>query len=143
KSNNLVPAVRGSDFIEYSPSRISHGSNPNGETERIIDWAKSTGGIPTMMWHWNAPTDLIDTPGHEWWRGFYTDSTTFDVQAALAAPGSAKYNLLVSDIDAIAVQLQKFEDAGVPVIWRPLHEAQGNMPDGAAWFWWGAKGPQA
>jgi mannan endo-1,4-beta-mannosidase len=135
KSNNLVPAVRGSDFIEYSPSRIAHGSNPNGETERIIDWARSTGGIPTMMWHWNAPTDLIDTPGHEWWRGFYTDSTTFDVQAALASPGSPKYNLLLSDMDAIAAQLKKFDTAGVPVLWRPLHEAQGQ------WFWWGAKGP--
>jgi hypothetical protein len=95
------------------------------------------------MWHWNAPTDLIDQPGKEWWRGFYTNATTFDVQAALADPGGPKYQLLVRDIDAIAVQLQKFEDAGVPVIWRPLHEAQGNMPDGDAWFWWGAKGPEA
>jgi mannan endo-1,4-beta-mannosidase len=137
KSGGLTPAVRGSDFIEYSPSRISHGSNPNGETERIINWAKQTGGIPTMMWHWNAPTDLIDTPGKEWWRGFYTDSTTFDVQAALASPGSPKYNLLLSDIDSIAVQLKKFQDAGVPVLWRPLHEAEGK------WFWWGAKGPDA
>ncbi|HEY4235392.1 MAG TPA: glycosyl hydrolase [Lacipirellulaceae bacterium] len=143
KSGGIVPAIRGSDFIDYSPSRIAHGSNPNGETERMINWAKTTGGIPSMMWHWNAPTDLIDTVDHEWWRGFYTDSTTFDVQAALASPGSPKYNLLVSDIDAIAVQLKKFQDAGVPVIWRPLHEAQGNMPDGDAWFWWGAKGPQA
>jgi mannan endo-1,4-beta-mannosidase len=137
KSGGLVPAIRGSDFIDYSPSRIAHGSNPNGESERIINWAKSTGGIPTMSWHWNAPTDLIDTPGKEWWRGFYTDSTNFDVQAALASPGSPKYNLLLSDIDAIGTQLQKFQTAGVPVIWRPLHEAQGG------WFWWGAKGPQA
>jgi mannan endo-1,4-beta-mannosidase len=116
KSGGIVPAIRGSDFIDYSPSRIAHGSNPNGETERMINWAKSTGGIPSMMWHWNAPTDLIDTPDHEWWRGFYTDATTFDVQAALASPGSPKYNLLISDIDAIAVQLKKFQDAGVPVI---------------------------
>jgi mannan endo-1,4-beta-mannosidase len=137
KSGGLVPAVRGSDFIEYSPSRIAHGANPNGETERVINWARQTGGIPAMMWHWNAPTDLIDTPGKEWWRGFYTDATTFDVQAALANPGSPKYNLLVSDIDAIAVQLTKFKDAGVPVLWRPLHEAEGG------WFWWGAKGAGA
>jgi mannan endo-1,4-beta-mannosidase len=66
KSGGIVPAIRGSDFIEYSPSRIAHGSNPNGETERMINWAKSTGGIPSMMWHWNAPTDLIDTSAHEW-----------------------------------------------------------------------------
>src|SRR5690606_25911046 len=39
-------------------------------------------------------------------------------------------------------ELQKYEDAGVPVIWRPLHEAQGNEPDGDAWFWWGAHGPE-
>ena len=93
KSGGIVPAMRGSDFIEYSPSRVANGSNPNGETERIINWAKSTGGIPSMMWHWNAPTDLINTAGHEWWRGFYTDSTNFDLESALANPGSPKYNL--------------------------------------------------
>lgn len=142
RSGGLVPALRGSDFIEYSPSRIAHNANPNGESERIINWAKQTGGVVSMMWHWNAPTDLIDQPGKEWWRGFYTDSTTFDLQAVLAVPGSPKYNLLVSDIDAIAVQLQKFEDADVPVIWRPLHEAQGNPIPNGAWFWWGAKGPE-
>lgn len=142
RSGGLVPALRGSDFIEYSPSRIAHGANPNGESERIIDWARQTGGVVSMMWHWNAPTDLIDQPGKEWWRGFYADSTTFDLQAALAAPGSPKYNLLLADIDAIAVELQKFADADVPVIWRPLHEAQGNPIPNGAWFWWGAKGPE-
>jgi mannan endo-1,4-beta-mannosidase len=144
ESGNRVPAVRGSDFIDYSPSRIEHGANPNGESERIINWARSTGGIPTMMWHWNAPTDLIDQPGKEWWRGFYTDATTFDVEAALEDPSGQRYQLLLRDIDAIAVQLKKFQDAGVPVLWRPLHEAQGNSPPTgpAAWFWWGAKGPQ-
>jgi mannan endo-1,4-beta-mannosidase len=143
RSGGLVPAIRGSDFIEYSPSRVAHGANPNGESERIINWARQTGGVVTMTWHWNAPTDLIDQPGKEWWRGFYTDATTFDVQAALTAPGSPKYNLLLSDIDAIAGELQKFQAADVPVIWRPLHEAQGNPPSaGGAWFWWGAKGPE-
>jgi mannan endo-1,4-beta-mannosidase len=69
-----------------------------------------------------------------WWSGFYTNATTFNIQTAISNPGSSDYNLLLRDIDAIAVQLQKFEDAGVSVIWRPLHEAQGG------WFWWGAKG---
>ena len=54
--------------------------------------------------------------------------------SALADPAGEDYALLLRDIDAIAVELQKFEDAGVPVIWRPLHEAQGG------WFWWGAQG---
>ncbi|HEY6565060.1 MAG TPA: glycosyl hydrolase, partial [Pirellulaceae bacterium] len=86
--------------------------------------------------HWNAPSGLLNTPGHEWWRGFYTDSTTFDIQAALADPTSTDYSLLLRDIDAIAVELQKIELAKVPGLWRPFHEAQGG------WFWWGARGAE-
>jgi mannan endo-1,4-beta-mannosidase len=37
----------------------------------------------------------------------------------------------------MAHKLKKLRDAKVPVIWRPLHEAEGG------WFWWGAKGPEA
>jgi mannan endo-1,4-beta-mannosidase len=145
KSGGLVPAVRGSDFIDYSPTRIAHGTNPNNESERIINWAKSTGGIPTMMWHWNAPANLVDTQcgsncganDYPWWRGFYAAGTTFDLTGALASPGSTNYNLLLSDIDTIGVQLKKFQTAGVPVIWRPLHEAE------TGGFWWGAHGADA
>ena len=37
---------------------------------------------------------------------------------------------------ATAEWIGELQSAGVPVIWRPLHEAEG------AWFWWGAKGPE-
>jgi mannan endo-1,4-beta-mannosidase len=137
KAGGVLPALSATDFMDYSPSRLAFGSNPNNESERMIRWAHQTGGVVSMMWHWNAPSGLINTPGHEWWRGFYTDSTTFDVADALAHPGGANYNLLLRDIDAISAQLKKFQDAHVPVLWRPLHEAQGG------WFWWGAKGPDA
>lgn len=136
KSGGIIPAIRGSDFIEYSPSRIQFGSNPRNETEQSIAWAQQTGGIVTMTWHWNAPANLINQPGKEWWRGFYTYATTFDLPGALANPAGSDYQLILRDIDAIAMELQKFEDAGVPVLWRPLHEAQGR------WFWWGAPGPE-
>jgi mannan endo-1,4-beta-mannosidase len=45
-----------------------------------------------------------------------------------------EYKDVMRDIDAIAVQLKRLQTAGVPVLWRPLHEA------GGTWFWWGAKG---
>lgn len=35
-----------------------------------------------------------------------------------------------------AEELKKFEDADVPILWRPFHESDGT------WFWWGAKGPE-
>jgi len=37
-------------------------------------------------------------------------------------------------MDVIANELRKFYNEGIPVLWRPLHEASGG------WFWWGAKG---
>jgi mannan endo-1,4-beta-mannosidase len=130
--------------MEYSPTRIANFSNPNQESEQTVAWAKETGGVVSMNWHWNAPANLVNTPcggscgpdDYPWWRGFYTQGTTFNLPAALANPNGSDYQLILRDIDAIADQLQKFEDAGVPVVWRPLHEAQGG------WFWWGAHGPE-
>lgn len=133
-TGGIRPAMLGSDLINYSHSRWTRYDERHNETERVIDWAQETGGVVTMMWHWNAPSGLIDQPGQEWWRGFYTDATTFDIQQALADETSQDYQLLMRDIDEIAVELKKLQAADVPVLWRPLHEAQGG------WFWWGAKG---
>ena len=130
------PAVVNGDFMDYSPSRRERGADPTGKTEKYIAWAEK-GGIFGASWHWNAPADLIDKKDNEWWRGFYSDGTTFDFAAALADPSSTRYALLLRDIDAIAVELKKLRDAGVPVLWRPLHEVNGE------WFWWGTKGPDS
>lgn len=132
-----TPAVGAFDLIDYSPSRVAFQNEPAHASESWIDWAKTGGGIVTLCWHWNAPDDLVNNEDHPWWSGFYTDATTFDLAEALADPQSTRYQYLLRDIDAIAVQLQKFEDADVPVLWRPLHEASGG------WFWWGAAGPDA
>ncbi len=129
------PALVAFDMMRYYPSRTERGDASN-EVELAIGWWRD-GGIVSFQWHWNAPSGLLDVPGKEWYRGFYTDATTFDLAAALADPDSAEYALLLRDIDAIAFQLQRLEDAGVPVLWRPLHEA------GGGWFWWGAKGAEA
>ena len=52
-------------------------------------------------------------------------------------PDSTDYGLLVRDIDAIAELLKQLQERDIPILWRPLHEAEGG------WFWWGAKGPEA
>ncbi|WP_052737732.1 glycosyl hydrolase [Bacillus sp. SA1-12] len=134
QTTGKYPAILGLDFIDNSPSREERGASAD-ETPVAIDWWKK-GGIVTFTWHWNAPKDLIDEPGNEWWSGFYTRATTFDVEYALNNPDSEDYQLLLRDIDVISAELKKLKDAGVPVLWRPLHEAEGG------WFWWGAKGPE-
>jgi len=134
KNVGKKPAVIGFDLMDYSPSRVKYGSKST-ETDKAIDWYNQ-GGIVTFSWHWNAPKDLINEPGKEWWRGFYTEATTFDIAYAMDNEDSKDYRLLMDDIDAIAIQLKKLQKANVPVLFRPLHEAEGG------WFWWGAKGPE-
>ncbi|MEK7765258.1 MAG: glycosyl hydrolase, partial [bacterium] len=97
-----APALGGFDLMDCSPSRVAHGAQGEGVVDEAIAWGRR-GGIVMLMWHWNAPTDLVDTPGgKEWWRGFYTEATTFDLAAALADPAGERYRLLVRDLDAIA-----------------------------------------
>lgn len=129
------PAVIGLDFMDYSPSRVERGTKGT-DTEKAIKWWKD-GGIVTFCWHWNAPMDLIDKePDQNWWSGMYTRATTFDFSRGLEDPQSEEYRLMIRDMDAIAAELKKLQEEGVPVLWRPLHEASGG------WFWWGNKGAE-
>ncbi|MDA3818438.1 MAG: glycosyl hydrolase [Prolixibacteraceae bacterium] len=110
------------------------GTDPNAhDVEDAIKWYKESGkkGIIGFQWHWHSPTG-----GEAGTNTFYTDQTSFDIRKAVVE-GNEEYNLIIRDIDAIAVQLKKFQDENIPVLWRPLHEA------GGGWFWWGAHGPEA
>jgi mannan endo-1,4-beta-mannosidase len=129
------PAMLGLDFIEYTPSRVAYGSIGH-DVEYAIEFDKR-GGIVTFCWHWNAPDKyLVNSSNNPWWRGFYTDATNIDLGKIMNGEDEEGYDLLISDIDAIAVQLKRLQDADIPVLWRPLHEASGG------WFWWGASGPE-
>ncbi|NEN84131.1 glycosyl hydrolase [Paenibacillus elgii] len=93
--------------------------------DNALEWAKY-GGIVSVEWHWPAPMG-----GHE----FFASKTTFDVAKAVT-PGTEENRMLLRDLDEMAEKLLRFKQAGIPVVWRPLHEAEGG------WFWWGAKGPE-
>jgi len=130
-----TPALVSVDLIDYSPSRVERGTVGTAVEEALVH--HNRGGIVSVLWHWNAPAGLYDTDENKWWSGFYTRATDFDLEAALSTTTNSNYTLILRDIDAIAVQLKRLQDAGVPILFRPLHEAEG------AWFWWGAKGPEA
>lgn len=125
------PAVLGLDLIEYTPSRVAHGSVGQATQQAIEYW--NSGGIVTFCWHWNAPEKYLLEP---WYSGFYTDYTNIDLEKIMNGEDPEGYDLLMADIDAIATELLVLQEAGVPVLWRPLHEASGG------WFWWGASGPE-
>ena len=126
------PAVLGMDMISYSPARAAKGDQ-SSVTEYAIEYWES-GGIVTFCWHW-CPDSRYDN-GRDPWGTFYTENTRFNLKKAMNGQDEYGYQMLLDDIDAIAVQLKKLQDAGVPVLWRPLHEASGG------WFWWGASGAE-
>lgn len=131
------PAIASMDLYDYSSSPVKQYGMPNGTTERYLSWATSGNGrgITSLIWHWRAPTDLVNPNDPS--GAFYTKNTTFNIAAVLADTAGTRYHLLLADIDLIAAQLKKFQAAGVPVLWRPLHETPGTF------FWWGAQGPDA
>ena len=132
------PALLGLDMMNYTPSRTALGASSSA-VEKAIEFANK-GGIVTFCWHWNAPTEYLNSTANSsdgWWGGFYTEKSSFDIAKVMNGQDANGKKLLDRDIKEIAKQLKRLENAGVPVIWRPLHEASGG------WFWWGAKGPDA
>lgn len=115
------PAMKGYDFINQTV-----GGAFDDQVTRAIDWVIDEGGILSMCWHWWAPSGG---------RAFYTEGTDFDIRQAVIE-GTEEYELIIRDIDRIAELLLDMQEQGIPVIWRPLHEASGG------WFWWGAHGPE-
>lgn len=126
-----TPAVLGLDFMEYTPSFVEHGSKGRSTDLAIQCWEQ--GGIVTFCWHWNAPSKYLTG---SWYSGFYTEYTDLDLAKVMGGQDEEGYELLMADIDAIAAQLLILQEAGVPILWRPLHEASGG------WFWWGAAGAE-
>ena len=132
------PALLGLDMMDYTPSRTALGTSSSA-VDKAIEFHKK-GGIVTFCWHWNAPTEYLNSTANSsdgWWGGFYTKNSKFDIAKVMNGQDANGKKLLDRDIKEIAKQLKRLEKAGVPVIWRPLHEASGG------WFWWGAQGPDA
>lgn len=132
-----LPAICGFELLGYSPN-VNYAESDeeclkevyeNQNTiETALEWAEKYGGIVTYCWHWFSPM-------YGKHKSFYTEHTEFDIGKAMDEKAE-EYAAIISDIDYIAEKLKIFRDKNIPILWRPLHEAEGG------WFWWGAKGPE-
>jgi mannan endo-1,4-beta-mannosidase len=139
-----TPTLLGLDFM--------HAAGIEAENEWHKGYTKATvalaedifkkGGIPAYCWHWKDPSQKVDA--------FYspssgnTPNTSFDLKKAFTDvscetlnTSSDEFKGIIRDLDIIAGYLKTLADKGIPIIWRPLHEASGK------WFWWGYSGPKA
>ena len=127
------PAIIGLDYTNVELPQ--HGWRD--WVTQLAEQYHGLGGIVTLCWHWRIPKnpaslakDFAYMNAND--AAFYTDDITgFDLKATLADPDSRYYAWLMQSVDRLAAELTVLRDAGVPVLWRPLHEASGG------WFWWG------
>ena len=137
------PAIRGFDYMNYNPL---YGWDDQ-TTERIIEWGTERNGIPTVCWHINVPKNFANYElgdAVDWKECTYKPTETdFDTSKAIVE-GTKEYEYVMLTIKTLAAELKKVQDAGVPIIFRPYHEAEGNTnTDGSAsWFWWGKSGAE-
>lgn len=118
-----LPAMKGYDFI------FNTGSYVNDDmVNEAIEWHNESGGLVTFTWHWNVPRDIDNL---DMGYAFYQEDIINWSQVNAVTPGTKEYEQVIHDIDLIASKLQVLEEAGVTVLFRPLHEASGS------WFWWG------
>ncbi|MDO4320851.1 MAG: glycosyl hydrolase [Bacteroidales bacterium] len=141
------PAINGYDYIH-----LTYDWEPYADISPVKDWW-DMGGLVTICWHWRAPGSEAewqtykDSKGKTPFEGFYAEgggfpSTTFSTANAVTE-GTWENEFVRADLAKVAERLKLLQQAGIVVIWRPLHEAAGNSTiysDGKAWFWWGADG---
>lgn len=130
------PALLGFELLSYSPNInylnadeecLTEVRENMGTLEKAWEWA-SKGGLITFTWHWFSPLYGKD-------KAFFSEKTEFDAAGAVLE-GTAENEALISDMDVIAGYLKPFCRAGIPILWRPLHESEGE------WFWWGRSGSE-
>lgn len=140
RETGRYPAVRFSD-LSYLHDSLYRSDLPD-DIDLALEWAEK-GGLIGYSWHWLSP-DGVPT--------VYTSETAFslanavtDIDIAHLTPDelsamrtsgriSPECAAIVRDIDEMAEYLKIFAEKDIPVLFRPLHEADGD------WFWWSADG---
>ena len=117
ETTGKYPAIWGTDLI--------FKRNDNGNLSFVTDTWKR-GAIPTVMWHWGAPTKG---------DGYEQSKATIDVKLCFQ-DGTPEHTAMWDDLKSRADFFTRLRDAHVPVIWRPMHECSGG------WFWWDKNGPE-
>lgn len=115
ENTGKYPAIRGLDYMN---------DDFDGVNRRAVEWHEK-GGIVTICWHCGS-----DFSG-SWAESMNTEIVDWD---KALTEGTAEYEKLIAGMDKGAKALLELKEKGIPVLWRPFHEADGQ------WFWWGKGG---
>ncbi|MEK8174799.1 glycosyl hydrolase [Streptomyces sp. M19] len=122
----VYPGLWGGDFL-FSSDDVSNRQTMIDQAE--TEW--KNGALPALTWHacpptrgsscgWDPGTGIQDQLSDDQWSELLTD-------------GSDLNTAWKQRLDEAVPYLRQLRDAGVPVLFRPVHE----MNDG--WSWWGGR----
>lgn len=123
----VYPGMWEGDFL-YESDNIAN-------RQTMIDMAKTqwaSGSLVGLMWHSCPPT--VAEPCS------WTDvkrTLTSQQWSDIVQPNTAMNNAWKAKLDRIVPYLKQLQNAGIPVLWRPLHEIN------AGWSWWGGNANSA
>ncbi|MCQ2335059.1 MAG: glycoside hydrolase family 26 protein [Paludibacteraceae bacterium] len=157
QATGKYPAIATMDYIHMftltSHNPFKGWTVPYNDTRDVERWWANNGLI-AAGWHWNMPANedaINDTNGYTCTPGSGTVSsngtTTCAKPSNIMKEGTWEKRIADEDLAKMAELLLLLQDKGIPVIWRPFHEASGNTygqwAGGGAWFWWGIEGAEA
>ena len=127
KTGGQHPAVNVFDFQHFDQSWINY------KADIAKNWHEA-GGIVSFMWHIHMPANAF-AQQKEGWDTFYTGGNPpcHIRPTACVTEGTLENHLFRTRLEGVAELLLYYQSQGIPILWRPLHEASGK------WFWWGAE----
>lgn len=137
KWTGKYPAMATFDYIQLYASPANWIDYT--DISAVKQWWQA-GGIVSAGWHWVVPTSQGSTD-----YTYDPTKTSFRPKRALTE-GTWENTQMKADLSKMADMLLLLQAEGIPVVWRPLHEAAGNIYEytgGKAWFWWGYDGAEA
>lgn len=143
----VYPAIVGFDYIfnNWADKKNEWPDRPDYTDISPVQQAWDARNIIQIGWHWCVPQtteEEFDTSGGKRYIDSYSYNTrAFGVKNALKE-GTWQNAEMKKQLAQVAGFLSLLKDAGIPVLWRPLHEAAGDYTWGA-WFWWGYDGAEA
>ena len=121
------PAINIFDFQHFRQRNLNY----MGPTAKA--W-HDAGGIVGFIWHWSVPiaADLSAKEGF----AFYSPTgsqgrpgTLFSPRRAVQA-GTPEHRIINENLDTIVSYFLHYQKQGIPILWRPFHEAAGNTNRG-------------
>lgn len=140
RETGRYPAIRVGELALLLKDGDYYAEKSQKDTELALQWS-GEGGIVAYTWHWYSPNSNRGTEPGDFdfgsaFKGQKASETALlsesDIQMLLENNLiETELVTMISDLDKLAAELKKFDDAKVPIIFEPIPDADSGL------YWWG------